>query len=254
MNKNFYFILLSCFSLVLTLSCSSSKKISKTPTQSIKDPNELIQALEDAGNKSTFLSAKMDISYNNGAKSFAGNGNIRVIRDSVIWLNIKKLGIEIARIKIDKDSLHILDRINSAYIRYSLPEIGRRYNIPFGFDELQRLFFSQIPIIPKPPVQIVQEGDSYEYEGTKDDYDITTNLVQPHFVIKNYTILDEIGRQLEINYDNYIIDEKIASFLSLYTQSGGEDGYYKVEFNFSDINLRDAIQIKFDIPSHYSKR
>ncbi len=43
------------------------------------------------------------------------DGEVRIVHDSLIWISMRKFGLEVARMMLSKDSVWMLDRINSRY-------------------------------------------------------------------------------------------------------------------------------------------
>src|SRR5690606_14821280 len=72
-----------------------------------------------------YLSGKAKINYADKNTDVNAALNIRVKKDSVIWLSLTvALGIEASRCLITKDSLFMLDRINNHYYAYDYRTIS----------------------------------------------------------------------------------------------------------------------------------
>lgn len=254
--KTSFYLKYTCYAIAIcfVMGCSATKKAARKDEllPQIKDAQILFEKLKFSGCQADYLSAKMQLSYQDGSQNISVSGNLRVVRDSVIWMNLKKIGFEFARIKIEKDSIWILDRLNSTYSVSTLEKAAEMYNLPPDFQALQHLFFSQPPILPDPPIEIVQQGSNYEYKGFRDGVTVKINLVEPQFVMKDCNLIDVSGRRLELLYDNYT-SENLALTRDLFTQTGGEYGYIKIKLLLSEPNVTDPFDIKFDIPSHYQK-
>ena len=65
-----------------------------------------------------YLKAKAKFRYNDGKEDLKATANFRIKKDSLIWMSISaSLGIEAARVMINKDSMAIMDRLNKQYTR-----------------------------------------------------------------------------------------------------------------------------------------
>ncbi len=70
--------------------------------------------------------------------------NVRVRRDSLIWLQFMKMGIEGARARITpQGGLEILNRQERTYTVLSFAELENRYGVPLDYAELQDLLVGQ---------------------------------------------------------------------------------------------------------------
>lgn len=114
MNK--YLALLLC---VLALaSCRSNKDLSdKTDKMRRMAPQELLDSVSLTQNDFTWFTGKAKVKYDDGNKAQNFTANIRMKKDSIIWISITSLmGIEAARLTIDQDSIRVLDRLKKRYI------------------------------------------------------------------------------------------------------------------------------------------
>ena len=80
-----------------------------------------------------YLSGKAKVSYQDAKQNFKSSVDIRIKKDSAIWLSFRPaMGIEAMRVLITQDSMKIIDRLKSENYAYSLRELSR--NIQFNLD------------------------------------------------------------------------------------------------------------------------
>ncbi|MBE2229638.1 MAG: DUF4292 domain-containing protein [Chitinophagaceae bacterium] len=89
----------------------------------------------------TSFSAKVDVDYEEmGGKKMDVNAELRMYRDSVIWIRITAiLGIEGLRAYITRDSVKLLDRQNKVYIARSVAYLQEIAALPLDLPSLQDL-------------------------------------------------------------------------------------------------------------------
>lgn len=132
------------YSLLLTivvfmLSCHSERGLIKAPVKEA-EPEYLTSQLKKHQLKFNSFKAKFSLRYTKGSDKSNVKGNIRVKKDSVIWVSIAPmLGIEIARIKITPDSVKFINRHNKSYFKADYNYINRYLNSATGFEMLQAL-------------------------------------------------------------------------------------------------------------------
>lgn len=114
MNK--YLVLLIC--ILAVVSCRSNKDLSNRSEKVRRmPPQDLLDSVSLTQNDFIWFSGKAKVRYNDGDKSQNFTANIRMKKDSIIWISITSLmGIEAARITIDQDSIRVLDRLKKRYI------------------------------------------------------------------------------------------------------------------------------------------
>lgn len=85
------------------------------------------------------LNAKMDVESTIDSSDNSFTVNLRMKKDSVIWMTISKLGIEGARVLITKDSVKFLDRLKNRFFKGDYAYISRLLNTELDFEMLQSL-------------------------------------------------------------------------------------------------------------------
>ena len=147
MNKFTYFGTILFLALALQ-ACQSSKKATTTAVKTETAPplsiSTILKNLEDNEIKADWLSGDVDADYEGKPMNLSASMTTRFRRDSVIWLNIKKLGFNIARAKVTPDSIFVINYIQSSYIAKDLKYIERKYNIPADFKVLQNILLGNI--------------------------------------------------------------------------------------------------------------
>jgi len=115
MNKYNYSHLLTIYtlfflSIILITSCTAPKKIVRDiiPIDKHETPEVLFNKLKQNELKFQFLSASFnaDAVIDNNHNTF--NGNVRIKKDSLIWLSISKMAIEVLRLKLSQDSFMLI--------------------------------------------------------------------------------------------------------------------------------------------------
>ena len=125
--------------LLFSASCHTFKKITVHRVLTEKHPENLVSKMDSAEFIPKWMSAKISAESSIGDKSNSFSANLRIRTDSVIWLSISSLGIEAARIIITRDSVKVVDRINSKYELADFSYINRVFQLATNFDMLQSL-------------------------------------------------------------------------------------------------------------------
>jgi hypothetical protein len=104
---------------LLFLSC----KKSAIPVESFEFAPERIEF--------DYLKVKSKLEYTDAQQKNRATLHIRVKSDSIIWISIQHT-IEAFRIKIERDSLHVIDRLKKVYHAYSYSDLQKK----LGFESL----------------------------------------------------------------------------------------------------------------------
>jgi hypothetical protein len=119
------------------LSCSTQKKTIKAPLKE-EGADYLLGKLKENELKYDWFTAKFSANYQNKGETNSFDGQLRICRDSVIWLSFSPLlGIEVFRIIITVDSVKFINRINNTYFIGDYDYVNKFLNTNIDFDILQ---------------------------------------------------------------------------------------------------------------------
>lgn len=261
MNKLFFGIV-----LLAILSACHKKKIIKTinapdyhPEVSKRQTRKLIKAKEA---DFTFLNCKSKIEFSDGVDNFNASANIRVKKDSIIWVSITAtLGIEAVRCLITTDSVYIINKLQKEYYCYSYQSLKKRLNFDINYNLIQSVLYGNTPF------KVIEQDSSYDCIDTS--YTNTKQIrgdIQIQNYIKNNTLklhkLD-IGNiatsdKISITYDDFRLLD-IDSFFGFinkislnYQNRNGFQSFYlglehqKVETGNSDLKFPFNVKQKFE--------
>ena len=123
--------------LFIVSACSVSKRTIKAPLKE-QGAEYLFQNLKSHELKYDFLSARFSASFSQNKKSTTFSGQIRIQRDSSIWISISPImGIEMVRVLITPDSIKYMNRIDKSYFIDNFDYINTLINSTLDYDMLQ---------------------------------------------------------------------------------------------------------------------
>ncbi|MCF8303234.1 MAG: DUF4292 domain-containing protein [Bacteroidales bacterium] len=132
LNKLFLLLIIP-----FVFSCKTERSIIKKPIKK-EGADYLIENLKKNEFAFKSLSAKFTASFVNNNKKNSIRGQIRIKKDSVIWMSISPmLGIEMARVKITPDSIKFINRLESTYLETDFNYVNKFINSALDFDMLQ---------------------------------------------------------------------------------------------------------------------
>ena len=107
---------------------------------------DVFYALETRSFPFRTLSARMQVELAaDTKKSLRSRANLKIVHDRELQLSIQPIaGIELIRIALSTDSIHILDRMNKRYLSESLVQTGDHLNVALNFHNVQALFVNRI--------------------------------------------------------------------------------------------------------------
>jgi len=85
-----------------------------------------------------WLTAKLDIQAGGNGLSFDDlSGQLRMRKDSLVWVSVTAMGIELARMKVSNDSVWVVNRMEKAYLAESLDTLSAQLGMPLSLPLIQ---------------------------------------------------------------------------------------------------------------------
>lgn len=274
-----------CFLLLAatlaTTACKSSKKASKSPQSTSSTPinststptngtttplsTAAILALMEANAPvATRLSGDGEIDIDSKQLTQSASIKIRWRRDSVIWLNITKLILNVARAQITKDSVFVISPLQGTYAAEPLRYIEQKFGLPADFDLLQNFLLGK-PIFLTDKKQLTLNTPKENTVILRGSNDRWTAEYQFDWTTKQLTEMTftepKAQRSLKVTYENYapLADadgkQRPFAYRRTITIESPQTGKAKVgiEIEAESLEVNVVKNIKFEIPSHYKK-
>jgi hypothetical protein len=155
-----------------------------------------------------YFTSKAKIHYKDRSNEFKANGNIRIRKDSVIWISVNAAaGFEAFRILINKDSIHVLDRLQNDYRAYDYPSLSRKLNVNLNYRIIQSIILGNL-MVERNQEDKVSKPDSLQYLLSQND----GNLSIKNFVNIKTRKIEKVdikegkeSNQLIIKYSNFVL-------------------------------------------------
>lgn len=228
-------------------SCSGSKELPRAKKESIE---EILDGMQSAQRDYTWFSAKAKIKFEGEEMRLGGRSNIRMIKDSLIWMNFKKLSIEGSRALIRQDSFWIIYRLDDLYESGTYQELMDAYDLDLSFTELQDLIVGNYPIPKQDLIERFKTKKTHQLYFTEgqNQYEFS---IDGHYHMRDFIIRDIFNRQVFGSYSDYQEDQFAHHKEIRIIMEDGSEG--SVTLNLSNVEFDVPKSIKFEVPSHYIK-
>src|SRR5688500_4965791 len=152
MNKTIGLFVIMCSLLVI----SCSKKITSPIT--VSKP-ALTLSVEEIDFE--YLQGKARMILRDANKEREVKANIRMRKDSVIWMTFSVIGVQGGKALINKDSITIVSTVDKEYFVFPYSELSKRFQFDITYDVVQAAMLGN-PIIPRSDNdEVVQESSMY---------------------------------------------------------------------------------------------
>ncbi len=189
------------------------------------------------------------------------NVNIRIKKDSIIWLNISLLGISGARALITRDQVTVIDNVHKEYSQFDYPTLSRRYGIELSYDLLQSIIVGNVPLKKKP--RKISKDPDYFIIRQEAGKVLVDNYIgkQDRKLRKLKAVEPQTNNTLNLTFDNFTALNDVlfpySSLITLDLQSGTDRQPYQtvIEIRHQKVELTDEPQtFPFSIPAKYERK
>jgi Domain of unknown function (DUF4292) len=256
---------LSMFGCKTGSNTSTTKTESKTPVPAANaySATDLLKKMDKNNLAFGRLSADADMDYEGKPMNISASSLVRFRKDSLIWMNVKKLGFNVVRAQITRDSVFVINYIQGNVMRRSFKYLEDKLQMPVNFDMVQKMLLGQpIFMTPKDKLKVAYDkaaaggqwiltGDDTrwhtEYRFSATDFTLQTMLLeQPES--------KRVFKMTCANYDGLKGDQKFAYTRTLNIESPQTGAVKVVIETAKPVEVDIPKPIKFEIPSHYPEQ
>ena len=143
---------------VVSISKDSAKIIVADVPVKIAESEEDKVKIEDIDFR--YLKAKAKVSVKTPKESQNVNVDIRMKKDSLIWMNVSALGFSVATALFDKNVVKLYDKFHGEYNEYTYTDFAEKFKFNVNYDILQSLIVGNRPF-KKNKSRVVRENEYY---------------------------------------------------------------------------------------------
>jgi len=196
--------------------------------------------------------AKVRIEDNSGTTK--GLMYVRMKSDSMIWMVFKKLSIEAARVKITRDSIVILNRIDKTVQSARLDSISNLFGLSADFEFLSEILIGRLPAIDTSVLWKEKQTDThYMFRSMVGDVVVDFDIQKKTGQLDAGRFYDRHLTEGTWNYDKYMpVSNHELPFVRKFHINFDADNFLNMDIDFQDISINEAYNLRFEIPDHYT--
>ena len=240
-------------------SCKTGKKTTANEPN-LSEVADIVNKLESSNFRPKWFKAKAQLQAKMNGQGMSFSSTIISKDKEVLWLNGKKFGIEGARFLITQDSIFAINRLQRQYLSEKTEWVAEEFALPLILAEAIDLEHMQDIFIGNPILDIIPYTDITPREnevllsGNRDDYK-SELMVNSNTMHTRYFNLSQGENILTVKYSDYRViegDRAIAHRRDINIQRPGEEDI-QLSILYDNISINEEQNIKFNIPSNYSR-
>ena len=266
------------FILVVTIgllaSCRSTRKIQtaiskKDTTATVVVTPEVIAKVDTArligealGRLQTHqisynsFSAKVQVDYEGAdGKKYDVNANIRMLKDSVLWINVNAfMGIDAMRVLITKDSVKLLNRLEKVYTARSVDYLQEVTALPLDLKTVQDLLIGNVVFLDSNIVSYSSSGNTVSLLSLGRWFRNLVTLGEPGTLqrLKLYDVDITRNRTADLTYTDYE-NKKGFPFSTKRRITVTEKTRLDIRLDFKQYEFNTEVSFPFSVPKNYDR-
>ena len=239
--------------LLLITSCKSTKnttgKITSLTAKNIIKKNDNVSF-----DRST-VKASLSIKYKGKSELPSLNGSMRMIKDSVIWISLSKLGFPVAKLMITPSEVKFYEKVSKTYFDGNYKIISDLLGTDFNFEMVQNVFLGE-PLFHL-------KNEKYKASIRENSYELVPKSKNP--ILSILFLIDPVtfklnredfkyadkGQNLTILYKDFNkIDESLFP-KGFVIKAADKKNQTIIDVNYKNVLFDSAMRFPFQIPSGY---
>lgn len=207
-----------------------------------------------------YLKAKAKVSFKGPKESQNVNVDIRMKKDSLIWLNISALGFSVASALFNKDIVKFYDKFHGEYNEYSYLAFAEKFNFNITYDILQSLIVGNRPF-KKNKSRVTRENEYYLLKQEQDRVMIDNYIGENKKLKKLLLTQEDTNNKLTLDFDDFTMLNQYlfpnSSLITVDYKSNEDQKMYQTVVNIkhTKVELLDSpLEFPFKVPEKLLKK
>ena len=207
-----------------------------------------------------YLKAKAKVSVKTPKESQNVNVDIRMKKDSLIWMNISALGFSVATALFDKNIVKLYDKFHGEYNEYTYTDFAEKFKFNINYDILQSLIIGNRPF-KKNKSRVVRENEYYLLKQEQDKVLIDNYIGENKKLKKLLLTQEDTNNKLTLDFNDFtMLNQYLFPSSSLITvdyKSNEDQKMYQTVVNIKHTKvelLETPLEFPFKVPEKLLKK
>lgn len=244
-------LLLLVFPLLLT---ACSKKVT-APAAIVPNATLAIEEIDFE-----YLHGKARMILKDGNKEREVKANIRVRKDSVIWMNFTVIGVQGGRALIDKDSITVISNVDKEYYVFDYKTLSKRFNMEINYAVIQAAMLGNLLLERNDSDTTEHKSATYLLSQTLGSVNVLNYISATTMKIQKVELKEnDTHNSLTINYGDFQpLGDKLFPYngtISLFYKAAAGLLNTTIIFEYTKVEVGDKeLKFPFNIPKKYDRR
>lgn len=241
--------------IISTFAAACSKKV-VSPIATT--PPALTLAVEEIDFE--YLQGKARMVLRDSKKERDVKANIRIHKDSVIWMTFSVIGVQGGKALINKDSITVVSNVDKEYYVFDYAELSKRYNFDVNFHVIQSAMLGNLIMPRTDSDEVAQDNSFFMLKQNTAAVNVVNYINAASMKIEKVEMKEtNTNNSLVLNYSNF---QPLSN--KLFPYNGTISVFYKTlsgilnttiifEYNKAEVGDKE-LKFPFNIPKRYVRR
>ena len=204
-----------------------------------------------------YFSAKARLYFKDNKYDVKAKANIRIKKDSLIWMNFTAIGISGGRCLISRDSVTLLNILKKEYYAFSYEYLSEKFNYQMDFDVIQAVILGNMPKQISTNDKVTKNEDFYQVLLPNDPYLLECKVNTKTMKLESVDISQEnSNNNAQINYSNFqlVNDHAFAykALVSLIYKINNDNINTTINIDYIRAQIEEKeLKFPFNVPKKY---
>ncbi|MTI19684.1 DUF4292 domain-containing protein, partial [Fulvivirga sp. RKSG066] len=196
-----------------------------------------------------YFSGKAKINYKDHELDIKAKANVRVRKDSAIWISFSAIGIQGARCMITQDSITVMNLVKKEYYVFDYDSLSAQFNFDVNFDAIQSVAMGNLIVERTKENEVSKDDNFYMLKQRSGSVAIQNFVNQRTMKLERVEMLETNSKNSAVirYYDYGMVEEHAFPFsaiISLFYKADGKTLNTVIEFEYSKAEIEDK-ELKF---------
>jgi hypothetical protein len=246
--------ILSAFVLFILIGCKSKQAVATAAANENTEVTKIIKCHYQNKHDFSTLNIRANAKYEDEKQSHSLNADIRIKKDEIIWINIKFLGLPMAKAMITPTKVSYYEKLNNTYFDGDFSLLSNWLGTDLDFNKVQNLFLGKaIDDLTKDQwISVVVEKMFKLSLPSNSDVSKEFYFEGANYLLKKETINQESKkRSLEIRYPSFK-DENGMFLPNTINILAEQKDKVTIDIEYKQTTFNEKLSYPFSIPSGYT--
>ena len=246
--------IISAFLIVFLIGCKPKQTVTTAAANENTEVSKVINGHYKNEHDFTTLNIRANAKYEDEKQSHSMNADIRIKKDEIIWINIKFLGIPMAKAMITPTKVSYYEKINNTYFEGDFSMLSNWLGTDLDFQKVQNLFLGKAIDDLTKDKWVSEVIEKMFKLSLPNDSDVAKEFYfeGANYLLKKETITQASkNRNLEIRYPSF--KEEKGMFLPNEINIKAEQkNKVTIDIEYKNTTFNENLSYPYSVPSGYT--